>query len=356
MGARSRLSRPHGALLAAAASLGIAACSGGAPPAPPARLALVEAPQPLSEGVAEVYPGAVRAQVETELSFRVAGKIATRLVDAGAEVKAGAVLATLDPDDARLNLDAARADHALAQAEAARVGDLKVRGYASQSQVDNAQNRLKLAAAKLALAQNQSHYTELKADTDGVVTAVLAEAGETVAAGRPVFRFAAAGAREVAIDVPEGRIGDLRSAEHIGVTLWTQPGKIYTGTPRVIAPQADPQTRTYAVRISITDADAAVQLGVTATVLVGGKGGAQTFRLPAAALGDADAQQARVWVVKGSPPAAQPVPVQVLQYLHDAVIVAGELHADDRVVTAGVHLLTPGMPVQPVPRSAPAAL
>ena len=347
---------PRTVVFLAAASLNLSACSNGAAPAAPARPALVERPQALAQGVAEVYPGAVRAQVENELSFRVPGKIATRSVDAGAEVKAGQVLATLDPDDAKLNLAAARADFALAESEAERYRGLKKRGYVSQSQLDNAENHLKLARAKLSLAQNQSEYTELKADGDGVITAVVAEAGETVPAGRPVFHFAATGSREVLINVPEGRVDALRDAERINISLWSQPGKIYTGKIRVITPQADPQTRTHEARISITDADTAVQLGVTATVLVGAKGGAQTFRLPATALGDTGKDQARVWVAKGNPAAAQPVPVKVLEYLNDSVIVSGDLRADDRLITAGVHLLTPGMLVQPIERSAPAAL
>ena len=348
--------RPLFQRAAVAAVFALAACSNGAPPAAAARPALVERPRPLAEGAAEVYPGSVRAQVENELSFRVPGKIAKRLVEAGAEVKAGQVLATLDPDDAKLNLAAARADFALAESDAQRYRDLKKRGYVSQSQMDNAVNHLKLAQAKLSLAQNQSGYTELKADTDGVITAVLAEAGETVPAGRPVLRFAASGAREVQINVPEGRIEAVRAAERINVSLWSQPGKVYTGKVRVITPQADPQTRTHDVRISVTDGDAAVQLGITATVLVGGKGGEQTFRLPATALGDSGKDQARVWIAKGNPAVAQPVPVKVLAYLNDSVIVYGDLHPDDQLITAGVHLLTPGMPVQPVERTAPAAL
>jgi multidrug efflux system membrane fusion protein len=333
----------------------LAACGNDAPP-PPVRPALVAAPIPLADEAGEAYPGAVRAEVESDMSFRVPGKIATREVEAGAEVKAGQVLATLDPEDARLNLDAARADHALAKSDARRMRDLKERGYVSQSQVDSAESKLKLAAAKLSLAENQSAYTELKADADGVVTAVLAEAGETGPAGRPVFRFAVGTAREVLINVPEGRIDQLRGAEHVAVTLWTQPGKSYRGKLRVVSPQADPQTRTHEVRVSILEPDPFVQLGVTATVLLGAKGGDQTFKLPAMAVGDDGRQHARVWVVKGDPPAAQPVPVEVLQYLHESVIVTGALKPTDRVITAGVHLLTPGMPVTPVARNAPAAL
>lgn len=341
------------AALAAAALVG--ACARPAPPAAP-RPALVESPQLLSDAAAEAYPGAVRAEVEPQLSFRIAGKIARRLVDAGAQVKAGQVLATLDPEDARLNLDAARADYALASAEAQRVRNLKEQGYVSQSQLDNAENRLKLAAAKLALAQNQSSYTQLKADTDGVVTAVLAEAGQTVAAGTPIFRFAAAGRREVLIDVPEGRVDALRQADRLIVTLWTQPGKRYAGKLRVLSPQADPNTRTHEARVSIVDADADVQLGASATVLAGAKSAGRVFRVPASALGDAGKEHPQVWIVKGDPPSAQPVPVQVLQYRNGAAIVSGELHPDDRMITAGVHLLVPGLAVQPVPRSAPAAL
>jgi membrane fusion protein, multidrug efflux system len=333
----------------------LSGCS-GEEPAPVARPVLVESPRPLGEGGDEVYPGAVRAEVETELSFRIPGKISRRLVEAGTQVTAGQVLATLDPEDANLNLDAAKAEHALALADARRARDMKARGYVSQSQVDTAESRLKLANAKLSLAENQSRYTELRADSEGVVTAVIAEAGETVTAGRPVFRFAAGTAREVLINVPEGRIQDVRNAQNIGVTLWTVAGKTYGGKVRVASPQADPQTRTHEVRISIADVDAAVQLGATATVLIGGKGGANTFRLPATSIGDDGRQHARVWVVKGDPAAAQPVSVQVLQYLHDSVMVSGDLEPEDKVITAGVHLLTPGMPVLPIPRSAPAAL
>lgn len=345
------------------------------PPAPvngPAPV-VVEAPQPLSGAAgAEFYPGSVHARVEADLSFRVAGKIAERIVTMGARVERGTVLAVLDPQDARLNLDSARgaaaaaeADLWLAQEEEKRYRELLARGHVGQSMVDQrgnttklAQARLKQARAQLDLAQNQSGYTQLTADRAGVITQVMAETGNVVAAGQPVVRFAADGEREIHINVPEGQVESLRTAP-LAVEIFSQHGKHYPGRLREISPQADPSTRMHAARVTLVGADAAVPLGVTATVILQSASDGKTFRLPAAALGARDKTQPVVWRVNAAQDGVatvKSVPVQVLQYLDGAVLVSGSLSTSDRLVTAGVHRLIEGMPVRPIERSSKAAL
>lgn len=369
------MTNPRFLLLTALLATGlVAGCSRAPAPVNAPRPVVVEAPQPLGgpAGV-ESFPGSVHARIEADLSFRVPGKIAQRRVDAGARVQRGTVLAVLDPQDAQLNLDAARAamqaaeaDLWLAQEEERRYRDLKERGHVGQSAVDLRINTSKLAQAKLEqarsqlnLAQNQSRYTQLTADAPGVVTQILAEPGNVVAAGQPVVRFAGDGEREVRIDVPEGRVETFGKAAPIFIEMFSQPGKRYAGRVREINPQANATTRTHEARVTVLEPDAAVQLGATATVFLADAGDGKTFRLPATALGALDAQRAAVWTVVASEngtSTVKPVPVQVLQYLDGAVIVAGALTPKDRLVTAGVHLLVEGMAVQPVDRSAKAAI
>lgn len=351
----------------------LAGCTDPVPPAQGPRAVVVESPLPLAQSVKDVYAGTVRARVEADLAFRVAGKIASRSIDVGAHVQRGAVLAVLDPSDARLDLAAAKAavaaadaDLWIAQSEHKRLVALRARGFISQSALDQQKSAAMLARARrdqaraeFDLAQNRSQYTELKADTAGVVTAVLAEVGNVVAAGQPVARVAADGGREVLIQVPEGRAQGLRVADHISIALYADATRRYIGKIREISPQADAQTRTQEVRVTIVGADAAVQLGATATVYVGGSAESDSFRVPATALGSTEAHQAVVWRVEAARDgglSAQPVAVEIREYLDDAVIVAGELHTSDRLISAGVHLLVPGMAITPVDRTAKAAL
>ncbi|MFA5941236.1 MAG: efflux RND transporter periplasmic adaptor subunit [Sinimarinibacterium sp.] len=360
---------------AVAAALIAAGCSSQPPPQPQLRAVVVEAPQPLTGPAgAEVYPGAVRARHEADLSFRVPGKIARRLAELGTRVEPGTVLAELDPNDAQLNLDAAQsavaaaeADAQLARSEDRRYRELFSKGYVNRSAVDARINTLRLAEARLEqaqaqleLARNQSRYTHLTADARGVVTQVYANAGAVVAAGQPVLHFAQDGEREVGISVPEGRADALRAAAQLAVELYSQPGKRYAGRLRDLTPQADQVTRTHEARITLVDAPADIPLGVSATVLVLGATDARVFDLPASALGALDAEHPVVWKLQ---PAAgetqatvQAVPVQVVRYLDGRVLVSGDIGVDDRLVTAGVNLLRPGMPVQPIERTAKAAL
>jgi len=365
--------RTHRLVAPVVALVALVACSQPPPPTIQPRAVVVESPQPLI-GLADdaVLPGSIHARLEADLSFRVAGRIAQRNVDMGAHVEPGSVLALLDPQDARLNLDAARAaeraataDLALAQTEAKRYEDLHARGFIGQSQLDQQVNatslakaRLEQAQAALELAANQSRYTRLTADVPGVVTQIMAEPGNVVTPGQPVLHFAADGEREVHVSVPEGRIDELKNAGRLEIELISQPGRRYAGRVRDIDPQADSATRTHLARITIVDVDEFVQLGATASVIVSALDDGSTFRLPATALGALDANEPAVWRVVGgaNSESVEPVPVVVLRYLDGFVVVSGPLAPNDRLVSAGVHRLVRGMAVRSIDRSAKAAL
>ena len=355
-------------------ALFLAACTQEPPPDKGPRRVVVEPPTPLvGPGSAQEYPGTLRARNETVLSFRVGGKISERRVELGSRVKAGDVIAVLDPEDAQLNLQAARAavsaakaDVELASAEAKRYRDLKARGHVGQSAVDIRDNTLNLSEARLRqarsqldLAQNQSSYTKLRADAAGVITQVMAEPGNVVTPGQPVVHFAPDGEREVKISVPEGQVDFLRSAPAIQVSLYSRRGETFKGQVRDITPQADQVTRTHEARITVVDVPENTPLGATASVLAIAPSDGRTFRLRSQALGNVDDQQAVVWTL-ADPTApsttAQPMPVEVLNYLDDAVIIKADLKPEDRLITAGVQRLRPGMAVAPIERSAEAAL
>jgi multidrug efflux system membrane fusion protein len=356
-------------------SLAFAGCHKEAPPAVTARPVAVIVPTPAQGAmVGEAYPGSVRARIESPLSFRVSGKITERRVDIGARVKKGDVLAVLDPIDARLNVEAskaavtsAEADTKLAESEYKRYVDLSERGFVSKSLLDQRANELDLAKAKLeqqrsqfAVVRNQAAYTSLIADSDGIVTDIQADAGQVVSAGQAVLGFARDGEREVRISVPEGPAVDVLSkAPALRISLWALPGKVYEGKLREVASAANPQTRTHEARVSFVAADGDVKLGMTANVSVGSTPGAASWRLPLTAIGDAQGK-ATIWRVvggKGDDAAtAQPLAITVVQLLNDSAIVTGDIKPDDRVISAGVQLLLPGMSVKPIDRTAPVAL
>lgn len=356
--------------LVAGALLLVAGCHKPAETAAGPRVVAVVQPAAVGAFAGEAYPGSVRARVESRLPFRVSGKLVERHVEIGSHVDKGAVLAVLDPVDARLNVDAAQAtvkaaeaDAALAASEYRRHQDLYTKGFVSQSLVDlrrsqaeAADARLAQARSQLAVIRNQATYTHLVADSAGTVTELLAEVGQVLGAGQPVLGFARDGEREVRIAVPEGAaVTELRSAPMLAVTLWAVPGKTYQGRVREIAAAADATLRTHEARISIVDADAAVRLGMTANVIVGTAGTAGTFRLPLSALTQIDGKPT-IWRARGEPATAQPLTVEVVQYFEREAVVRATLAPDDAVISAGVHLLRPDMPVKPIDRNAPVSL
>jgi multidrug efflux system membrane fusion protein len=341
--------------------LGLGACSRQEPPSAPVRPVQVTQVSLGGAGSRSVYAGEVRPRYEGELGFRIGGKIIARQVDVGAVVKKGQALARLDPTDAGLQTDASKAQLAAAEtefnfakAELDRYQGLLEQKFVSQSALDakrNAYNstraRYEQAKAQLAVTQNQARYATLVAEHDGVITAANAEVGQVVAPGQAVFRLARADEREVAISIPEHRLGELKSAKQVLVSLWANPGKIYQGRVREIAPSVDATTRTFAVRVSMLDADAAVRWGMTANVMTQGEGAPGTVLLPLTSIYQKDGKAA-VWVFDPTSKQVSLRNVELGMYLEDGVVVRSGLANGEWVVTAGVHKLAPGQVVRPL--------
>ena len=312
------------------------------------------------------YTGDVRARWESALGFRVPGKIVSRLVDVGAPVRKGDLLAKLDPEDQRLGAEAvrqqlvaARSDFEQAKADLARYKDLFSKGFISAAEYDRrkwtydtAAARLEQSTAQLELNRNQTAYTQLHADMDGVVTAVQAEVGQVVTPGQPVVKVARLEQKEVAVSVPENRLNELRVATDVDVTLWASPGKIYQGRIREISPSTDNVTRTYTVKVTVLAPDAAVQLGMTANVFLKRNGvHMQVARLPLTALFQ-NGNQPAVWVIDPKTHQVALKTVQIGRYTQDYVTVVSGLNEGDLVVRAGVHKLNPGETVRPLTEAA----
>jgi RND family efflux transporter MFP subunit len=286
--------------------------------------------------------GEVRARYESVLGFRVGGKMIERLVDVGARVRAGQVLARLDPADARLSATQAEANAALAAADLKRAQDLRTKNFVSQAALDARESAAKAADAQAQLTRNQASYTTLAADAAGVVAAVLAEPGQVVSAGQGVFRLARDGEREVAISLPETALATVKAGSAATVTLWAD-GKNYTGRVREIAPAADPATRSFAARVSIVGAPAELPLGMSATVSFA-SAGEQSVTVPLAALFQQGDQPA-VWVI-GKENAVELRPVEVARYGDDGAMLKSGLTEGETIVAAGAFKLTAGETVR----------
>ncbi|MBS1199038.1 MAG: efflux transporter periplasmic adaptor subunit [Proteobacteria bacterium] len=306
---------------------------------------------------ASTLTGEIRARHEVDLAFRVGGKVAARLVDAGASVKAGTPLARLDPADLKLAAQAAQAQLAAAQSDAAtakmereRYANLLEKKFISQAAFDARDNIAKAAAARLSQAQaqtaasgNQLSYGSLLADRDGVITQVFADAGQVVAPGQPVMRLAQPEEMEVAVAVPESRLRALRNARSLEVSLWALPELKLKGELRELAPAADAATRTFAARIRIANPPAAVRLGMTARVAVFSEREAVALVVPTTAIVD-QGKGAAVWIVVDNKLKRQPVTVG--QFREDGVLLSTGLKGGETIVVVGAHRLTEGQHVE----------
>ena len=340
-------------LISLAAAL-LTACGSDQPPPPTARSVLVQpaVPAPRNGGV---FTGEIRARHEFDLAFRVGGKLAARLVDAGAEIKAGQPLARLDPADlelaaaaARAQLSAAESEFATSGAERQRYAGLLAKKFVSQAAFEakenafnSARGRLEQARAQSRISGNQSTYGTLSSEFPAVVTAVLAEAGQVVSAGQAVFRLARPEEKEVAIAIPESRLAELKAAKAIAVNLWAAPEIRLSGTVRELSPAADPATRTYAARIRIDHPPPGLQLGMTARVALGAAAD-DALLVPLGAVIDRGNGPA-VWVVDNGQ--AKPRPVRLAGYREDGALVAEGLQAGELVVAAGAGQLVAGQSV-----------
>lgn len=324
----------------------LAACGKEAPPAEPLRPVLTRVLGETAGGEEVSYSGEVRSRYETQLGFRIPGKISARLVDAGAVVKAGDVLARLDPADTALSAAAADAQLALADAEAKRFRELRTKNFVSQAALDAKETAFKAAQAQADLARNQSAYTVLKADQAGVVALVSGEVGQVVAAGQIVFRVARSDTLEVAISIPEMRMPEARGLGDAEVTLWSDRKAKYKGVLRELSPVADPTTRTFAARVAIREPDARVLLGMTANVHFRRAGSDARLTVPLTAIFQKDGRPA-LWVVGADQTVALRA-VEVASYGETSAVLATSagVRAGERIVVAGVHKLTAGEKVK----------
>ena len=339
-------------LALALAALVVAACTNTKPAEEPVRPVLAMQVQSGNAESRDVYSGEVRARDDSDVAVRVGGKVVARPVDAGASVRKGQVLARLDPEDAHLaataagaQLAAAESDYALAKAELARHQELLDKKFISASAFDVKQNAYNAAKGRLeqmrsqsAISTNQASYTTLVADADGIVVSVSAEPGQVVAAGQAVLRLARAGEKEIVINAPESQLDRFKAGQPVGISLWTDPGRVFAGRIREIAGGADPVTRTYLVRVTAIEPPADARLGMSANVHLRSASAEPVVVVPLTALARSR-DAAAVWVVD---PASKQVtlrPVAVAQLREDGAAIASGLRPGEWVVTAGVHKL-----------------
>jgi membrane fusion protein, multidrug efflux system len=337
----------------------LAACGSKQPPADDVRVVRTTTVTADDGSNRSDYSGEVRARHESSVGFRVAGRIAVRLVEVGSRVQRNQPLARLDAVDAELNVGSARAqlasvrsEHAQVELDFQRAQRLFERRFISQAefdrdrvQMEGARAKLTAAEAEFALASNQHSYTVLLAPQDGIVTELRAEAGEVVQVGQAIATIAADGEREVVVGVPESRLEEIRAARELQVELWARPGKLYAGRVRELAPMTDSATRQYTARIAIVDADPAIELGMTAHVRIAGQRTADAYRLPLTALYQKNGKSF-VWIVAPDSSLVQSREVEVADVAQDAVVIASGVEPGDTIVTAGVHLLFEGQHVR----------
>lgn len=346
------------------------ACTPKAPAPEPIRSVKLVTPQAERLDAEVGWAAEVRARYEARLSFRIGGLLTQRQVELGQRFKAGQVLAELDPQDAGLSnqsaqaqLLSARVQRDLAAAELQRFEALFKQGFIGQAEWDRRQAALQSAQAQLNQAQaqadlwlNQSRYTQLLAPQSGVVTGLEAEPGQVLAAGAPVLRVAWDGPREVQAWVSEDQVSQWRSGQSVQVARWGHDQRV-PARVRDVAASADPQTRSYLVRIDLpSGVDWA--LGQTARVWrataptdaqANDKAQAHTsvrFTLPTSAIQKVQGQPS-VWVYDAQQQTVAAVAVQVLHYQGDRVVLGAGLGADQQVVASGGHTLSPGQKVVP---------
>lgn len=307
-------------------------------------------------GAANQFTGVVASRVQSDIGFRVGGRIMARRVNVGESVRPGQVLLQLDGSDLALAaaaqeqaVVAARARAAQAASEERRVRDLVAAGWVSKRAFDQVQNAAAAAAADLraaeaqaAVARNAAHYAVLSATAPGIVVQTLAEPGQVVAAGQPVLRLAGAGPREAVINLPETvrpALGSVATA-----TLYNGAG---TGTARLrqLSNAADPRTRTFEARYVLEGPAAAAALGSSVTIALAGSG-EPGIRIPVAALRDAG-KGPGVWVLTPDRRHVRWRPVTLAALGEEEITIGSGLAADEAFVAMGAHLLHDGQEVRP---------
>ncbi|MBB2965071.1 efflux RND transporter periplasmic adaptor subunit [Methylobacterium sp. R2-1] len=344
--------------------LPLAACS-------PAETAV--SPEPPLVQIAEVAPGAgavsrytgvIRARTESNLGFRVGGKIFERLVDPGDHVRRGQPLMRLDRTDytlalnaARASVEAARAQMIKAKADEERSRKLVADGWTSKQTYDQNKAAADAAIAQFANAeaqasqiQNQAGYAELQADADGVVMEVPSYPGEVVAAGQTVVRLARDGPREAEVFLPEG---SRRAAQgEASATLYAEGEATYPARLRELSATADPATRTYRARYILSGGGEAAPLGATVTLQLKALNAVRAgmVEVPLAALFD-QGHGTAVWRYDAATETVRPQSVKIARMGEERADVVAGLNPGDRIVALGAHLLKADQKVRQAPPS-----
>jgi RND family efflux transporter MFP subunit len=323
----------------------------------PIRPVLYTEVQQQNEQILGRFAGNIEARVQSTLGFRVGGRVARRLVDAGAEVKAGTTLATLDPTDQQNALRASEGDQARAeaqwinaQANARRQQELFDRGVGAkanleqaQTELSNARSNREQAEAATRQARDRLDYGTLKSDFDAVVTAWHVEAGQVVGAGQEVVTLARPDVREAVFDLPVELADGLDDQVQFNVASQLDPSIATRGRLRELAPRADAATRTRRARLTLEDTPPGLRLG-TAVAISLTRAQQPRSLLPAAAVQEVDGQS-RVWVIDSKARTVHPRNVQVVGREGEQISVEG-LAAGDKVVSAGLSELKDGQQIR----------
>lgn len=352
--------RSLGTYAACLLPLVLTACSDKpiADPRTEARLVKIAAVQSASS-TSQSFTGIVAARVQSDLGFRVPGKVLQRLVDTGQTVRRGQPLMRIDPIDLGLEANAQREAVAAARARARQATDDEVRyrdlvaaGAVSASAygqikatADTAQAQLNSAEAQSSVSKNASGYAVLAADSDGVVVETLAEPGQVVSAGQIVVRLAHAGPREAIVHLPE----TVRPAvgSRADATLYGEDNSVVGAKLRLLSDAADPLTRTFEARYVLDGALATAPLGSTVTIRIAEKRGSKQsdLQVPIGAIFDAG-KETGVWILAGKQPQVTWRPVRVLALSDDTARVEGNLKQGEYIVALGAHLLHEGEQVR----------
>src|SRR6202043_2095977 len=327
--------------------------------APPSRPVLVATVHYEAESPERSFVGTIRPRIEADMGFRVPGTGAKRLVGFGQTVDIGEPLATLDEVDLKLQAEQAEAElraatGVLAQAAAAetRAKELRAKGWATDAQLDQAKatadearSRLNRAQRSVELTNNSLSYATLVADSRGVVTATLIDAGQVVASGQTAIRIARFGEKEAVVAIPETLLGRAKDGVAT-VSLWSEPNRKYAAKLREVAPSADPATRTYLAKFSLPDAGESVSLGMTATLTLADPATTRVARLPLSAL-FSEGGDPSLYIVDDKGEVALK-PVAVKSYESNCVVISGGVDEGAKVVTLGVQKLDPAQKVRGV--------
>jgi RND family efflux transporter MFP subunit len=302
------------------------------------------------------FTGVIAARVQSNLGFRVPGKVIRRLVDVGQQVKAGQALMQIDESDLRLAVTAkrnaviaARAVATQARSDEKRYATLvqtaavSVQHYEqAKATLDTAEAQLAAAEAEARVAENEATYSILAADADGTVVEALGEPGQVVAAGQVVVRLAHAGPREAVVFLPEAvrpEIGSLAEA-----SVYGDGQRRWAARLRQLSDAADPQTRTFEARYVLDGEVAATPLGATVTIRLASTATEPDVQVPLGAVLD-DGQKTGVWVMDSATSTVHFRLAKLLRVSGDTAVISG-LVAGDPVVALGAHLLREGAPVR----------